>query len=185
VGDDGGNEAATKDETLEKQFYRVDASQQVNVRMISILQIRKLRALILRPDQTPEMTAFLGDYAPETLHLGAFKEKRLVGILTIMHQAPKEFNGDHPDKLWLLRGMATLPEVRGQGYGAALVRSGSAYVAMERGLYLWCEARESALGFYEKLGFAIRGERFELPYTGSHFRMWHEITGADAAYSLF
>ena len=174
-----------RDKTLEKQIYRIEAPLQVNVRMVSILQVRKLRAMILRPDQTPEMTTYIGDYAPDTLHLGAFKNKHLVGIMTIMHQAPKEYTGNRADKLWLLRGMATLSEVRGQGYGAALVRSGCAYVALERGLYLWCEARESALGFYEKLGFALWGDRFELPYTGPHYRMWHEITGADAAYSLF
>jgi ribosomal protein S18 acetylase RimI-like enzyme len=81
--------------------------------------------------------------------------------------------------------MGTLSEVRGQGYGAALVRSGCAYVALERGTYLWCDARESAVGFYEKLGFVIRGNHFDLPVTGPHYRMWREISVSDAAYIPF
>ncbi len=170
---------------LEAKTFTADAKDRIKIRMISVLQIRKLRAVILRPDQTPEMTAYLGDYAPDTLHLGAFQERRLVGIVSIIHQAPSEFSGNHMDLIWLLRGMATIPEVRGQGYGSALVRAGCAYIALERGMSLWCDARESASGFYQKLGFKIKGNRFDLPATGMHYRMWRDITAADARYSLF
>ena len=175
-----------KDKALDTKNFRIDTTEErIEIRIINVLQARKLRSLILRPDQAPEMTSYLGDYAPDTLHFGAFKQKHLVGIATILHRAPTDAPGFYSDNIWQLRGMGTLPEVRGQGYGSALVRSGCAYVAREQGIYLWCEARESAAGFYKKLGFAIRGNRFNLPNTGSHFRMWHEITAADAAYVPF
>ena len=186
MGDYAGSHAADcEDDTLNMNDIRMVTQDRVDIRMISVLQIRKLRAHILRPGQAPEMSAYLGDYAPDTLHLGAFKQRQLVGIASIMHQAPKDFIGSHSDKLWLLRGMATLPEVRGQGYGTALVRSGCAYAALERGLYLWCNGRESAMGFYEKLGFVIRGDRFELPDTGPHYRFWRELSPSDAAYAPY
>ena len=87
--------------------------------------------------------------------------------------------------VWLLRGMATLPQVRGEGYGTALIQTACAYVASEQGIYLWCEARENVLGFYEKLGFAVLGNRFYVPPTGPHYRMWRAITPADAVNTLF
>jgi GNAT superfamily N-acetyltransferase len=162
---------------------RIDRENQMEIRVIEAAQTRAIRALVLRPDQTPEMTAFVGDQASDTLHLGAFEHNQLVGIVTIIHRSPEDIYDRHYNKLWLLRGMATLPQVRGQGYGAALVRSGCAYVAREQGTYLWCDARESAIGFYMKLGFAIRGNRFKIPFTGPHYRMWREITATDTAYS--
>ncbi|MEO8613138.1 MAG: GNAT family N-acetyltransferase [Chloroflexota bacterium] len=163
----------------------IESETQIDVRVISVSLARELRASILRPDLSPAMNVYLGDDALDTLHLGAFKQERLVGIASLLHQAPKEFAGSHIDSLWLLRGMATLPQVRGQGYGTALIQTACAYVACEHGLYLWCEARENALGFYEKLGFDVLGNRFNLPPTGLHYRMWRPITPADAAFPPF
>jgi GNAT superfamily N-acetyltransferase len=168
-----------KEDMLIEKNIGVGTENRIDIRIIGTSQARELRALVLRPDQTPEMTAIVGDNDVDTLHLGAFKEDQLLGIATILHRAPHEFAGDQADKLWLLRGMATLPDVRGQGYGAALVRAGCGYVAGEQGIYLWCEARETALGFYEKMGFAIRGNRFDLPFTGPHYRMWRKVTATD------
>jgi ribosomal protein S18 acetylase RimI-like enzyme len=159
----------------------IDTTGRIDIRAISVLQARELRALVLRPNQPPETTVFVGDDDTDALHLGAFHQQELAGIVTILHQAPKDFTGDDIDRLWVLRGMATLPLVRGQGYGVALVLSGCAYVARQQGTFLWCDARESALGFYQKLGFVIRGNRFDVPISGPHFRMWREIIHADAA----
>jgi ribosomal protein S18 acetylase RimI-like enzyme len=163
----------------------VHTEEQIEIRVISVALARELRASVLRPDQSARMAVFMGDDALDTLHLGAFKQQKLVGIATILHQAPKEFAGSHVDSLWLLRGMATLPQVRGEGYGTALIQTACAYVASEQGIYLWCEARENVLGFYEKLGFAVLGNRFYVPPTGPHYRMWRAITPADAGNVLF
>jgi ribosomal protein S18 acetylase RimI-like enzyme len=39
----------------------------------------------------------------------------------------------------------------------------------ERGVsYLWCNARTSAIGFYEKLGMKVISEEFEIPVIGPH-----------------
>lgn len=169
---------------VENHITRITENR-ADIRVIPVSQARQLRALVLRPGQTPETLIFPGDDEPETLHFGAFEANQFVGIVTIMHRPPGEYTGEHPEALWLLRGMATISEVRGRGYGAALVRAGCAYVARQQGTYLWCEGRESALGFYQKLGFAIRGDRFDVPVTGPHFRLWREITPADGVASLF
>jgi len=36
---------------------------------------------------------------------------------------------------------------------------------------LWCDAREVAFGFYERLGFGFMNEMYELPDVGPHRTM--------------
>ena len=67
--------------------------------------------------------------------------------------------------------MATLPEVRGTGFGKALLDACVA-AAMEKGASLiWCNARRSASDFYAKNGWWIVGGEFDIPTVGPHFRM--------------
>jgi len=40
---------------------------------------------------------------------------------------------------------------------------------------VWCQARVTARGFYEKPGFAAEGDPFELPRTGRHYVMIKEL----------
>jgi predicted GNAT family N-acyltransferase len=150
----------------------------VEIKPITAQQARVIRGPILRPGYPPERTIFPGDDAPDTRHMGAFERGYLVGIATVLHQQPPEL--DTTDStLWRLRGMATLTEVRGKGYGADLVRACLTYVATQRGSWLWCDARESARGFYEHLGFEVRGDRYVLPESGAHYRMWCALTSQD------
>lgn len=118
-----------------------------------------LRARILRPGQPAERCHFPGDDAPGTVHLGAFAGARLVGIAALMEESGLR-----------LRGMAVEEDARGRGIGAALVRQVHA-IAAERRQPLWCNARAAVVGFYEKMGWAVEGERFDLPEIGPHFRM--------------
>lgn len=153
----------------------------LDIRVVTAEQTHPLRAAILRPDRPPDQTVFPGDGAQDALHLGAYDGPEIVGTVTIMRQPPEDYTGDHPELLWRLRGMATSPQVRRRGYGAALVLAGCAYVAGKGGAWLWCDARLSAVGFYQKLGFEIRGDLYERPVTGPHYRMWQAITAADAS----
>ena len=67
--------------------------------------------------------------------------------------------------------MGTLPEVRGQGAGAALIAGALDEVVRREKSVLWCDAREVAFGFYERLGFGFMNEMYELPDVGPHRTM--------------
>jgi predicted GNAT family N-acyltransferase len=48
--------------------------------------------------------------------------------------------------------------------------------AYERaGHMIWCNARLSAVRFYEKLGFETRGDEFDIPDVGPHVVMWRTL----------
>ncbi|WP_346621762.1 GNAT family N-acetyltransferase [Blastococcus montanus] len=63
--------------------------------------------------------------------------------------------------------MATDPPVRGAGVGRALVEHGLARLAD----LVWCDARTSAVGFYERTGSRVVGEEFDKPGLGPHVGM--------------
>ena len=59
-----------------------------------------------------------------------------------------------------LRGMAIDPAYQGRGWGRVLVRHACRHVVAEDVELLWCNARVSAAGFYEKQGFELTGPVF-------------------------
>ncbi|MDG1044947.1 MAG: GNAT family N-acetyltransferase, partial [Flavobacteriaceae bacterium] len=62
-----------------------------------------------------------------------------------------------------------------KGIGAAILRFGERKIN-ERGLSgIWMNARIKAVGFYEKLGYCIHGNEFEIQGVGAHFKMRKKI----------
>lgn len=153
----------------------------VRIEPVSAAATRPLRHALLRPDQPSHELIYPGDDAPDTLHLGAFDQGGgIVGIASYYrHPAPERYHPAHPamsgERAWQLRGMATTPEVRGRGVGAALLRRGMAHAVSLGGEVFWCNARVTAQGFYERLGLTAYGDIFEPPGLGKHIWMWRRL----------
>ncbi len=139
------------------------------IRAISAAETIAVRWPVLRPGFARETAIFDGDVAPGTLHFGAFDGETLVGVASIyLIPFPAQ---PEVSPTFQLRGMATLPEVRGAGFGKALLDACVA-VAREKGAALiWCNARTGAAEFYAQRGWQIIGEDFDIPTVGPHFRM--------------
>jgi GNAT superfamily N-acetyltransferase len=89
---------------------------------------------------------------------------------------PEPLPDDPREGDWRLRGMATEPARRGEGFGALALRAALDY-ARERGAQrVWCNARTPALGFYERHGFTVVGDEFDLPDAGPHYRAWVDLS---------
>ncbi|MES2461758.1 MAG: GNAT family N-acetyltransferase [Armatimonadota bacterium] len=101
------------------------------------------------------------DFDADTVHFGAFDtDSRLVGCASLI---PKD-NGLQ------LRAMAVDPIWQGTGVGAAILKA-AADIARETEQSLWCEARAHAVRFYERSGWAVESDVFEVPRVGPHYRM--------------
>jgi predicted GNAT family N-acyltransferase len=74
--------------------------------------------------------------------------------------------------------MATDMAVRGSGAGRAMVEDGLQRVGSRGGDLVWCDARTSAAGFYERMGFTVVTEEFEKPGIGPHVGMVIEVRPA-------
>jgi predicted GNAT family N-acyltransferase len=141
----------------------------ITIRTVDLRTIRQMRHDLLRPHQEPWEIVFDGDDDTDTLHVGAFDGDVLVGVASVMREAPPFAEDD--DRAWRLRGMATVPEVRGQGYGGALLERCLTHAVDHGGDLAWCTARVPATGFYRRFGFESLGDTFEIPAVGPHVHM--------------
>ena len=149
------------------------------IRAISAAETIPVRWPVLRPGFPRETAVFDGDDAPGTLHLGAFDGEVLVGVASI-YLAPFPARSDAAPAMQL-RGMATLPEVRGAGFGTALLDACVAAAREKGAMLIWCNARSGAAKFYAQHGWQIAGEEFDIPSVGPHFRMWRGLSPARGA----
>lgn len=141
----------------------------VDIRVVEPNVIRPMRQRVLRPHQPIEAMAYPGDDEAEAFHLAAIdREQAVIGIASF-YRDPHPLEPHAGD--WRLRGMAVDPAVQGRGLGSSLMRAGINQVIEQGGQRLWCNARVSAQGFYERLGFSTQGDRFEIDPIGPHFVM--------------
>ena len=136
------------------------------IRRITAEEVRPVRHRVLRPGRPFETTVFGADDLASTVHLGAFDGDELVGVVSL---APEPREGREGG--WRLRGMATIPEVRGRGFGTALLDACLEYAAVSGGGEVWCNARLVAVAFYQRAGFEIVSEEFDIAGIGPHVVM--------------
>lgn len=135
----------------------------IEIRPIQPEQAIDLRHRVLRPHLPVEKSRYPDDDHPETRCFGLIEGNVLRAICSF-HPEP------HP-QLGLplrLRGMAVEPELQGRGYGRLLLQESLAQLRPLGLPGIWCNARTSALNFYQKLGFAFWGDEFEIPEIGPH-----------------
>lgn len=148
------------------------------LRPASAAEVRVLRGSLLRPGEPPEALVYHGDDAIDSLHVGAFDGSELVGIASVCREdLPPDLRTLDYGPTWRLRGMATVPRVRGSGIGRRLLEACFAHIEKHGGTLLWCNARVVALGFYRHLGFTSHGVEFEIPPIGPHYVMTRRVHG--------
>jgi predicted GNAT family N-acyltransferase len=149
----------------------------LEIKPINAEETTHLRQLTLRQHQKAEELIYPGDYDKDTVHFGAFVNNELTGIASIYRESMKGKN--EPDS-WRLRGMATVAEVRGKGYGKELMNICIEHIKNQGGKMLWCNARIEAEKFYEKFGMRREGEIFHPENLGPHVVMRMRIPAAQS-----
>ena len=144
----------------------------MEVRSITAAEARTVRHPVLRAGLPPESAILEHDDDSATRHFGAFDDARLVGVATFFAEPCPLRPGP---SAWRLRGMATLRDMQGRGGGRALVAEGIRVAVAAGATLMWCNARVTARGFYEKLGFVAVGDEFELPTSGRHYAMIKDL----------
>jgi GNAT superfamily N-acetyltransferase len=158
---------------------------EVDVEVIPTADSYALRHAVLRPRQSIDKVVWDNDDDPGTATFGAIDRasRSVVGVATVFRE-PAPFDvteaGVPPGAgsrttTWRLRGMATRPDAQGQGIGSSVLRAVFDHVAAAGGDLLWCNARVSAVTFYERAGFRTWGEEWVAAYIGPHVVMWRWI----------
>jgi len=134
-------------------------------RPAALEEILDLRRRILRAGMPDVSAEFPGDRDPRALHFGAFSGATAVGCLTLIRSTH-----DGQDA-WQLRGMAVDGTCQGNGIGHRLLLFARDAISNDRISVWWCNARVSAVGFYQKHGWQIASDVYEIPPIGPHFKM--------------
>ncbi|SRR5690554_4003315 len=124
-----------------------------------------LRHEVLRNDMPRQESVFDGDYDEGALHLGAYINGELVGVVTFHHKVTNNFKV-HP--VYRLTGLAVLEDFRNRGIGEKLITKGIDRLGKGDSIFIWCFARDFALKFYEKMGFLLKVQQVIIPNIGSH-----------------
>jgi GNAT superfamily N-acetyltransferase len=151
-----------------------------------VAAILDLRHRILRAGLPPESARFDGDEAATTLHFAAFaiadsggEGEKAVGCLSLM------LNSWEGEPAWQLRGMAVDDSLQRRGLGTVLIQQAEEAAAAEgKAGWLWCKARVPAIGFYQKHGWKVVSEVFEIPTAGPHVKMSKRLKCANRRESV-
>ncbi|TDR76122.1 GNAT family N-acetyltransferase [Photobacterium lutimaris] len=122
---------------------------------ISAEQTLPIRHKVLWPNQSVEFCRVPDD--ADGLHYGVSEGGALVCVASVF------ISGEQAR----LRKFATLPECQGKGIGTAVIEHILADLKERNVRCFWCDARESAGGFYHRFGMSPEGERFykgDVPY---------------------
>jgi GNAT superfamily N-acetyltransferase len=84
------------------------------------------------------------------IHFGAFKDNKLAAVVSLFQQG-EDFQ---------FRKLAVEPRVQKMGVGTGLLNYITDYAAANGGKRIWCNARNTAFGFYMKAGFKMTGQQF-------------------------
>ena len=144
----------------------------MRVRQISPSDTYLIRQQVLRPGRDIATCYFSDDDKEQTLHLGAFIDKKLVRVASFFFRPSPSFESLGQ---YQLRGMATLPEFRGQGYSSELLKFGFPLIKRNFCDLVWCNARLNAIDFYQKVGFEPIGDTFDIPDVGVHQLMYKKV----------
>lgn len=127
------------------------------VSQVTLADIMQLRVAVLRKGTPATDCNYPEDDYPDVVHFGIIHEGAAIATSSwFMKECPEQ-----PGALAMqLKGMAVADELQGAGLGALLIDAGIE-LTNERGAAIaWARARDSAMGFYERLGFVSTGDGF-------------------------
>ncbi len=128
-------------------------------------QMVKLREDILRRPLGLGFTPEELESEKDNMLIAAFEDEQMLGCCMLVEEQPGTVR---------LRQMAVLNNLQGKGIGRALM-SFAENIARDRGYkILRMHAREHAIGFYEKVGYKVSGDKF-VEVTIPHYVMEKQL----------
>lgn len=142
------------------------------IKSIKAQETYTIRQAVLRQGLPIESCVFPNDDSNSTVHLGYFENENLVGVISLFLNSNEIFEVQNQ---YQIRGMAVLENYQKKGIGNALVKEAEKLLYDKNINFIWFNARENAVGFYEKLGYKTFGTRFDISGVGFHFVMYKHL----------
>jgi ribosomal protein S18 acetylase RimI-like enzyme len=120
----------------------------MDIRIITLDEALPVRHRVLWPNKPLSFCTVEGDES--SIHYGVYLHNVLVCVAStfINHRVAR------------LRKFATLEEFQGRGVGTQLIRHIVGEITQANVETFWCDARTTAVSFYEKFGMEVQGDEF-------------------------
>jgi GNAT superfamily N-acetyltransferase len=159
-----------------KKNLLIDTAEGIAISRVSIDVVIGLRHRLLRAGLPFEAAQFPGDADAATWHVGLFHSRPFNENAPLVSCASFMRNAYKGESAWQLRGMCTDDQHQGRGFGGKLLDCAEAAIVKESDVRLfWCNARVPAIPFYERHGWTVDSEEFEIPTAGPHRRLWKRV----------
>lgn len=140
----------------------------VHIKKINSIQTFELRHPLLRKGQPLSSCSLDLDDDPQSFHLGAYQNKKLVGILSAM---PTPCPDQKAQNGIQFRAIAVHPDHQRTGIATQLIQK--AFLILDEGIrphHIWLNARIAANTLYIANGFTPTGFPFDIHPIGTHQR---------------
>lgn len=127
---------------------------------------------MLRQGRPIEDCEFEGDYNPTSIHLGAFMDNQLIGVLSAYQRNADAFD---LKECYQIRGVAVLTTHHRKGIGRALMTQIELLLRSREIDLIWLNARITALDFYTSLQYHQKGNPFEIEDIGPHYCFYKSL----------
>ena len=128
-------------------------------------QMIKLRDAILRQPLGLTFSPDELEKEKNNLHIAAYEDDQILGCCMLVEEG---------DETVRLRQMAVINDLQGKGIGRALMNFAE-NLARDRGYkIIRMHARNNVVGFYEKVGYKIKGDQF-IEITIPHYVMEKDL----------
>jgi|SRR6185437_1235500 len=149
-----------------------DDAEGITICRVSIDVIIGLRHRLLRAGLPAEAAQFPGDDEVSTWHVGLFYSASPANNAPLVSCASFMLNSYKDETAWQLRGMCSDIPHQKCGFGGRLLACAEAAIVADSKVRLfWCNARVPAIPFYQKHGWKIDSEQFDIPTAGPHRKM--------------
>jgi GNAT superfamily N-acetyltransferase len=133
------------------------------VEQVPTAEVLVLRMSVLRDGTPSQDPRYAEDDTEGSVHLGIRDSGVLIACSTWL---PRPWPLDVEVPATQLRGMAVAKHLQSKGLGRILLDAGITRAKSLNSTYVWARARDNALYFYERNGFAIVGDQFVDEATG-------------------
>jgi GNAT superfamily N-acetyltransferase len=121
----------------------------MTIKEVSIEQILPIRQQVMWPDKPIGFVRVPED--AHGIHFGLYVEENLVSVVSVfIHGHEAQF-----------RKFATLEKYQGKGFGTNLLQFVFDFLEENKVNRIWCNARISKAGFYQKFGMTATATTFE------------------------
>lgn len=120
----------------------------IEIKQIEASETHFLRHKVMWPDKPLAFVILEEDEKGK--HFGLFEDSRLISIISVFIQNENA----------QFRKFATDTHAQGKGYGSMLLNYLINELKTHKIQKLWCDARTTAISFYEKFGMEVESEVF-------------------------